>query len=290
MNITKEQRFGIISSIIFLLTFTGLLFLFGFSFEIPHEEEGILINFGTTDFGSGAVEPRPTPEPTPQESVPEPVATPPTPTQSETNEEEVLSQNYDQTAAIEQQKRKEKERKQEAERIKKEQEAEKKRLEELEKQRIAEQKRLQEEAEKKEIETLTKNAFGGQNPNGDDTGEGVTGKPGNQGSPDGDINSQNRIGGSGGGNGISFNLTGRNPKALPKPVYTAQAEGKVVVEVKVDQNGNVISARAGVKGTTTSDKQLHQSAYNAAMKARFDINKDAPAQQIGTITYHFMLQ
>ena len=56
MNLTKEQRFGIISSIIFLVLFTGVLLLFGFSTPYPPpEEEGILINFGTDETGSGKV-------------------------------------------------------------------------------------------------------------------------------------------------------------------------------------------------------------------------------------------
>ena len=50
MNLTKEQRFGIISSAIFLVLFTGMLLFFGFSSPFPPpEEEGILIEFGTDE-------------------------------------------------------------------------------------------------------------------------------------------------------------------------------------------------------------------------------------------------
>jgi len=63
-----------------------------------------------------------------------------------------------------------------------------------------------------------------------------------------------------------------------------------VVEVTVDQNGQVVKATSGVKGTTTTDKILHQAAEKAAKKATFNVNKDAPPQQVGTITYNFILQ
>ena len=63
MKFTKEQRFSIVSSLIFLIGFTGLLLIFGFSAPFPPpEEEGILINFGNTETGSGRIEPKPSEE------------------------------------------------------------------------------------------------------------------------------------------------------------------------------------------------------------------------------------
>jgi len=64
----------------------------------------------------------------------------------------------------------------------------------------------------------------------------------------------------------------------------------VVVEVTVDQNGKVTKAVPGVKGSTTLDEYLLQSAKEAALKAVFDLKLDAPAYQKGTITYFFKLK
>lgn len=287
MTLTKEQRFSIISSLIFLIGFVGLLLIFGFSAPFPPpEEEGILINFGTSESGSGRIEPKPAEEVAQQESVPEETSTP-EPTTPKEAKEEVLTQDYEKTAAIEAKKKKEQEA---IDRKKQEQELERKRQEEIEKQQKIEEERKLKEEQQKTINNRAKNAFGGKNPNGDNTGEGDTKGLGNQGKPDGDINSKNRAGGPGGGNGISFSLSGRSSKSLPKPEYKSQSEGKVVVEVTVDQNGNVVSARPGIKGTTTSNKILHEAAQIAALKAKFDVKRDAPALQKGTITYHFMLQ
>ena len=77
---------------------------------------------------------------------------------------------------------------------------------------------------------------------------------------------------------------------LPKPSYNAQMEGTVVVQVKVDQYGNVTEAIPGVEGTTVTDKSLWNAARAAAMKAHFNMSADAPVLQTGTITYKFKLQ
>ena len=77
---------------------------------------------------------------------------------------------------------------------------------------------------------------------------------------------------------------------LPKPSYNAQLEGIVVVQVKVDQYGNVTEAIPGVEGTTVTDRSLWNAARAAAMKAHFNMSADAPVLQTGTITYKFKLQ
>ena len=78
--------------------------------------------------------------------------------------------------------------------------------------------------------------------------------------------------------------------SLPKPTYGTQAEGTVVVQIKVDQYGNVTEAIPGAEGTTVTDKNLWAAARSAAMKAHFNMKADAPAVQTGTITYIFKLK
>lgn len=77
--------------------------------------------------------------------------------------------------------------------------------------------------------------------------------------------------------------------SLPKPSYSVQNEGTVVVTIWVDQYGSVQKALAGAAGTTVTDKTLWAAARNAAMKAHFNQDTDAPAVQQGTITYIFKL-
>jgi TonB family protein len=83
-----------------------------------------------------------------------------------------------------------------------------------------------------------------------------------------------------------------NGKALnlPKPAYpltarSARLSGLVVVEVVIDANGKVISARA-VSGPVL----LQQSAVQAAYQAKFSptILSGQPVKVVGTINYNFL--
>lgn len=98
-------------------------------------------------------------------------------------------------------------------------------------------------------------------------------------------------GGSGNGNGggIGYSLGNRKALAKPQPNYTCNEEGKVVVEVTVDQTGKTISAVAGVKGTTNTASCLLQQAKLAAMNTRWQASADAPEKQVGKIIYSFSL-
>ena len=283
--IIKHKR-GIAGTLIFHL---GLVILFIFSglitpLPLP-EEEGILINFGTSDEGEGLIEPSAifqTQAIEQQEPVPSETAI-----QSGKTEKEILTQDIEEAPAVESKAlEEEREKEEELEKLK---ELERQRQEELEKQRIIEeQKRIQ------EITDRTRNALSNNRNNADNaaTGEGETTGQGNQGSETGSVNSDNHSSGiSGPGDkGISYSLAGRTPQSLPKPEYNYQAEGIVVVEVTVNQNGNVTKATAGVKGSTTLDNNLLKAAQKAALAAKFDRKPNAAAFQKGTITYHFLLQ
>lgn len=86
-------------------------------------------------------------------------------------------------------------------------------------------------------------------------------------------------------------VKGRNVVgSLPKPSYSSQTEGIVVVQVKVDQYGTVTEAIPGAEGTTVTDKTLWNAARSAALKAHFNQSANAPALQTGTITYIFKLK
>ena len=294
--IIKHKR-GITCTVIFHI---GLVILFIFSglitpLPLP-DEEGILINFGTSYEGEGSIEPSATLQTQAVEQA-EPIPSETT-IQSGESEEEILTQDFEEAPVVESDEKtaekqeeekvleEERQREEERERL---EELERQRQEELEKQRIIEeQKRIQ------EITNRTRNALSNSRNNADNTatGEGDTTGQGNQGSETGSVNSDNHsLGISGlGDKGISYSLAGRTPQSLPKPEYNYQAEGIVVVEVTVNQNGNVTKATAGVKGSTTLDNNLLKAAQKAALAAKFDRKLNAAAFQKGTITYHFLLQ
>lgn len=120
---------------------------------------------------------------------------------------------------------------------------------------------------------------------------------GDQGSRDGDPNSNNygnagtgNTAGPGGTGGPNWKLAGRVPKALPHPEYNVQEEGRVVVEITVDKHGNVVSAKPGVKGSTTTNDYLLKRAQLAALAAKFNPDPNGEEIQIGTIVYDFKLR
>lgn len=95
--------------------------------------------------------------------------------------------------------------------------------------------------------------------------------------------------GTGVGGGVGYSLEGRSAIVKPTPKYLCNEVGTVVVEVWVDQSGNTIDARAGVKGSTNTVKCLIDQARIAAMQTKWQPNPKAPEKQVGRIVYNFSL-
>ncbi len=159
--------------------------------------------------------------------------------------------------------------------------------------------------EKTEAEKLAEKFKKNTGKNGGGIGNNDT--PGQNGSPDGDPN-KNGNGGHGNGNGggdgdgdgpgsgpgkgpgiggkYGIDLKGRavvKPPVLPKDT---KEEGKVVVEITVDSEGNVIEANPNGRGTTTSSALLKAKAKQAALATKFNIEGKFEEQR-GTITIIF---
>ena len=80
----------------------------------------------------------------------------------------------------------------------------------------------------------------------------------------------------------------RNHNDLYIPAYTARGGGVVVVDVWLDRNGAVTSARVA----SSTNASLNSTALSAARnyKTRFNIDGSAPTSHKGTITYTFVAQ
>jgi TonB family protein len=277
----KRKNIGIISTVIFHLLILLLLVFSGFKtfFPLP-DEEGILVNFGDGNVGTGKIEP----SFSSYRAEIIQTATPPS-TSISNNKEELMTQDFEDAAAIEEKKQQQQKKQQE------DLEIERKRQEEIERQRKEEQQRID------QTQQTTKNAFVGASQNKNNSqGEGTGNGPGNQGDLRGDPNSSNRGTGQGQGTsgqglgkeGISFNLKGRTAQQLPKPNYPSNEDGDVVITVRVNQDGNVISAEFRAQGSTTTNRSLVNAALDAAKKAKFSKDINADLQQVGTITYRFI--
>lgn len=257
---TKEERKSFtITAIIFAIILI-LCFFLGLSYMDPPPENGIAINFGTSETGSGDVQPT-----EPIASAPQPV---PSPSQSTPVTDEVATQDVQDAPVI----------------------TNKKPQKETPKEDTKPKEEPKKPTPSKETSDALSNLINGPKSDGKATGgEGDDNKPGDKGRVDG------TMGGSYGGNGGGstgtgsgrFDLAGRKALALPNPKYTCNEQGTVVVQISVDKDGTVISAVPGARGTTNTARCLQDQAKVAAMSARFSAGE--LDKQVGTITYNFKL-
>ena len=309
---TKHKRkSAVITSIIaFLIVF--LILNFGLTYFDPPIEYGISVNFGTTDFGKGNKQPLEELKPeksevleeeqeevVDEELLEEPIEEIPEETSAPEKDvaEDVITQDNKEAIAIK--KRKEAKRKEEANRLaeekrkaEEEKKAEQKRLTEIERKKNEEKKRLEKEkrekaAKRKNLDALM-GGFSKDNGNADG-GEGVDDKAGDKGKKTGDPNASGYYGTSGTGSGGNYQLGNRKALTKPKPTYDCNEEGKVYVRISVNNSGKVISASAGVKGTTNTAPCLLKRAKEAALQTKFNPDSNAPNKQIGLIIYNFSL-
>lgn len=113
-------------------------------------------------------------------------------------------------------------------------------------------------------------------------------KKGNGGSQGISKGSGSGAGGNGDGKGVSFNLGGRGAKELVPPTSTTTEVGKVVVEIFVDREGNVVKANRILRKSNITDTNVITKCEQAARKCKFAADPNAPEIQKGTITYRFV--
>ena len=147
----------------------------------------------------------------------------------------------------------------------------------------AARKKAAEEAAKAAANNRVAGAFGSGGNKGD---SGNTSGKGNQGSATGDSNVGSSTGHGGLGTGTTARVGNRTVVYLAKPAYAdSQSEGTVIVAIRVDAAGKVISA--SVTRSTTSSSALKSAAVAAAKQSKFS---EGNAVESGTITYRFKLK
>lgn len=276
MKFNKDDLYSLLGSVGFHLLILLVLSLTILSTVVPEEDSGVLVNFGNVDEAAGTFEPLNTGQEPMEETTPPP---PPTPA-VETAKEELVTQDVEESVALAEAKKKKEEQRKKEEAIKREQDRIQK--EKLEQQRLADAQRQKELA----IKNKVAGAFGAGSAAGSSQGSGQTGT-GNQGSPFGnsDHGANDGVGGYG-----SFSLNGRSIGAggLPRPAYTIQEEGRIVINITVDPKGNVIFAEIG-KGTNIDNASMRKSALDAAKRAKFN-SISGSNNQSGSITYRYSLR
>ncbi|MGV9004906.1 energy transducer TonB [Flavobacterium sp.] len=256
LETSEEKKSFTITSIIFVILFL-LFFFFGLTYMDPPPENGIAINFGTSNVGQGEIQPD-----QPVQSAPKPEVAQP----QKAVEEDIATQDNTDAPVI---------KKAEV------------------KKPIKEVKEPVKPAPSpsKNTTSALESLINGPITDGVKAGHGNDGIPGDKGDPNGDRYANSfygKGGGNGSGNGTSWGLSGRKLSTPAKEVQDCNEEGRVVVQVTVNRSGNVIKAER-VQGTTNANSCLVNPALSAARKFKWQPDSDAPATQIGFITFEFKL-
>ncbi len=131
--------------------------------------------------------------------------------------------------------------------------------------------------------------YKGKKNDGTGEGDGTGSKPGNQGKVNGSTLTNN-YNGTGSGNGGTLQMEQRSFLTKPSVSDGNHRAGKIVVDIRVDKNGNVVYARAGARGTTISDSDLLQKCETAVLGVKLNASENAPDTQVGTVVFVFQVQ
>ncbi len=310
-SIEKQSKMNarIATGITAILVLLALFFI-TFKVDAKHndDEEGILVNFGTSKVGSGAVQPQSKAEKyLPKEELDKPIdnptkVNPPPPAKAKStsqpkvsNDKRVLTQK-EETVKITEKKTSERPEKKMIKETKVEESNKNTEVKNVNNNSTSDNTSTSESTSTNESTATAQPAvnrralYPGKQSNqskgeGNDTAAGDKGQT--DGSPDkGAYEGRN----SGlGESGIGWALSGR--KMIQSPTLSDQSnlEGKITVSIKVDQNGRVLATSLS-RPTTISNNQLIQKALKAAKNAKFDVNKSASEEQFGTITFVFKVR
>lgn len=291
----KKKSFTLTTILLSLLVL--VLFYIGLTYFDPPEERGIAVNFGTMDFGSGKQQPQkkiksepvdipkppndPQPEKVEEVKEVEAKAEPQETVKKEEPTEKVLTQESEESIRIKQ----EREAKRRADEAAKKAKAEADRIA-REKAAAEAQRKAEEAAKKKKLDALMGGI--GKSDGTDSGSEGDDSRPGDKGNPQGNPYATSYYGAPGSGTG-GYGLNGRSLVSKGKVQQECNEEGRVVVRIVVDRNGKVIKATPGVKGSTNTAQCLLDPARKTALLHQWNLDSDAPNQQIGFVVVNFKL-
>lgn len=140
---------------------------------------------------------------------------------------------------------------------------------------LAEQERIAREQQKqrnesRKINSNVKNAFTRQ-----------SGDEGRSGSTDGNATHGALAGKPGHSLGAGYTLSDWGKPA-------SSLDGELVIQVRVNKNGQVISARyISGKGAAAASNAVRRSCEQASLKSRFSVPKNATGDKVGTIIWRF---
>ena len=253
------------------------LFLWFYYLDAPFvpEEEGIEVALG--DYEEGGAD---TYEPSAAEPA---VVTPAQPAPAAPSSNDLLVQDDEESLQLQKQAEEDRKRKAAEEALREKQRQEE--LARIEAERLAREQAAAEKAAKEQAaRERAQNLMGGRfgNNSGSDGSGNSTGNA-QPGSPSGKS-------GSSGKGGQTVKLAGRVvTKEAPEPKNTTNEEGIIVIRIRVNPAGKVVSATID-RGSDISNPELQEAAKKAAYQYEFNEVEGGTTDVFGTITYRFKLK
>jgi outer membrane biosynthesis protein TonB len=273
----KKKSAGLTS--IFAVLFILLFFILGLTYYDPPVSYGMEVNFGTSTKGSGNVQPQELVESKPAVVAKNTVEktqvniTQPSPKHIKvgdvvTEKESTVSLPEKETV-----------------------------IKEIQQETKTSEKVTEATPQKKvsKVSEATKNMVSNLLKNKTQQGEVVEGEgddviAGDKGKQSGDLYSSSYYSSAGlGGKGKGYGLNGRNLQSNGKVVQECNQEGTVVVRITVNNQGKVIFAEPGVKGSTNTHPCLLAPAKKTALLHRWYADTKAPLEQVGFVVIQFKL-
>jgi len=277
----KNRRVGMIVSLT-VHTLVLLIFAFLMAWREPNPplpEYGIELNFGIDDAGTGEVQPQTpvTPSENVEESKPkelqeEVVEKSPPAENSEAEKSEVFDDPESQDIINEDEKVEEKPPVEENE-INTTEESN----ESPETNQPVEEK--EEDGGLGEVEKIDELSAANQGDKTDETGD--------QGMEDGDIDERALYGKPGGGGGPSLELTGWKWDFRPDPKDTSDEEGRIVFEIKIDDQGEIISIKTLEKTVSPTVEKIYKTEVE---KLTFSKTNNLPPAPVSTGKITFIIR
>ena len=89
---------------------------------------------------------------------------------------------------------------------------------------------------------------------------------------------------------IANGLSGRRFTYTYKYQDDFNENATVAVDIRVDKNGNVVSATYQLRGSTTSESYYKEKAIEIVRKSKLNANPNGPDVQTGTVLVNFRVK
>lgn len=260
LDTPEEKKSFAITSAIFVIIALICIF-FGLTYMDPPPENGIAVNFGTSDNGRGDVEPAET-----QAAAQQPVSKP-------VESQDDLSTQEDDSPVVAPKKEKVKPNTTPTKTPPTK----------------TNTKTETKEATKPTLNNAAANMIKGKGTK-PSSGEGDGDADGNKGQISGTMYGNSYWGngtGTGSGSGTKWGLKGRNLAGNDKVVQQCNESGRIVIQVTVNKQGRVVDAQYSAKGSNSTSQCLIQPAIATAKTFKWNQAPDAPDSQIGFVEINF---